>query len=304
MANITCLSYVVFGVSDLPKWEDFGVEILGLQVGRREEDQTLAFRMDEYEQRIILEKNSEDDLIAAGWEFNGDAELEEFVRETTALGIQVVEGGKELAQRRRVEKIYTCDDPNGFKHEFVYGPAIAPTRNPFRSKKLIGPGFVTGRLGAGHILVIARDYEQSVDFYHRMLRLRFSDYIREEVQPGVIVDATFFHTVTGRHHSLATAQMPIPKRIHHFMLQVQDMNDVGLAYERCLKSGYRITMGLGHHPNDRMFSFYVQTPSGFEIEYGWGGIVIDDANWEVKSYSQLSSWGHKPVAGTSIVTSE
>ena len=28
------------------------------------------------------------------------------------------------------------------------------------------------------------------------------------------------------------------------------------------------------HPNDHMFSFYVRTPSGFSVEYGWGGLLI------------------------------
>jgi hypothetical protein len=41
-----------------------------------------------------------------------------------------------------------------------------------------------------------------------------------------------------------------------------------------------------------MFSFYVVTPSGFMIEYGYGGLVIDDRDWEVRSYPQLSDWGH------------
>ena len=32
-------------------------------------------------------------------------------------------------------------------------------------------------------------------------------------------------------------------------------------------------MTLGTHTNDRMTSFYVRTPSGFEIEYGFGGRI-------------------------------
>ena len=70
------------------------------------------------------------------------------------------------------------------------------------------------------------------------------------------------------------------------------MNDVGLALDRCVKAGYDINMGLGSHPNDKMFSFYVRTPSGFLLEFGCGGIVIDDATWEVKAFKELSTWGH------------
>jgi hypothetical protein len=76
------------------------------------------------------------------------------------------------------------------------------------------------------------------------------------------------------------------------MIEVEDMNDVGFALDRCKAANFPIGMGLGHHPNDHMFSFYVQSPSGFLIEFGSGGIVIDDNTWEVKNYNQLSDWGH------------
>lgn len=80
------------------------------------------------------------------------------------------------------------------------------------------------------------------------------------------------------------------------MLEAQEMDDVGLAYDRCVNAGLTIFSGLGHHPNDGMFSFYVQTPSGLGFELGWGGVVINDQGREIKRYSQLSDWGHKPLS--------
>ena len=54
-------------------------------------------------------------------------------------------------------------------------------------------------------------------------------------------------------------------------------------------------MGIGKHPNDQMTSFYVRTPSGFEIEYGTGGLEIPmDKPWPVGQFDALSLWGHKP----------
>ena len=43
-----------------------------------------------------------------------------------------------------------------------------------------------------------------------------------------------------------------------------------------------------------MTSFYVRTPSGFEIEYGTGGLLVDYENWEVETYDAMSFWGHRP----------
>ena len=40
---------------------------------------------------------------------------------------------------------------------------------------------------------------------------------------------------------------------------------------------------------------YARTPSGFEVEYGWGGCLVDDASWEPCELSAVSSWGHTPA---------
>jgi hypothetical protein len=78
------------------------------------------------------------------------------------------------------------------------------------------------------------------------------------------------------------------------MLEARSMDDVGLAFDRTLKDGLKIMHTLGRHPNDRMFSFYAKTPSGFQFEFGWGGREVDDATWVPGEYHQISEWGHHP----------
>ena len=293
MGKISNLGYVVLGVSHLDKWETFAVDILGLQLGAVSTENTISLRMDEFEQRIQLIEG-DDDLVATGWELDTHSELDSYVAGLESKGVKLVEADNSLLATRCVERMYYCDDPNGFKHEFYTGSKRAPVSNSFRST-VLKKGFNTGRLGVGHVLPVAKSGPETIDFYNRVLGLSISDYIREEIAPEIVADATFFHASTGRHHSIATAEMPSKKIMHHMMIQVDDMDDVGLAFERCVDAGYPILMGLGHHPNDKMFSFYVETPSGWAMEFGWGGIVIDDDNWEIKSYSQLSDWGHKPA---------
>lgn len=299
MAEIANLGYLVFQVSDLDKWEQFAVGIAGMQAGNRD-DRSLALRMDEYEQRILLEKGDEDDLTEAGWLFDSEQELESYVQELSATGIKVRAGDADLAARRRVERVYVCDDPNGFRHEFAYGPAIAPISRPFSSPVLLG-GFKTGRLGVGHFLAVARTPKESIPFYRDVLKLRVTDFIREELAPGLVADATFFHTRNGSHHALASCFIPgATKRLNHFMVQVDNLDDVGLAYDRCRKANVPIYFEIGHHANNKMVSFYVVTPSGFALEYGFGGLVVNDSDWAVKSYSQLSDWGHHRGPGFHI----
>jgi 2,3-dihydroxybiphenyl 1,2-dioxygenase len=290
MAEITNLGYAVFGVSDLDRWEEFA-SLLGFQTGRREDKRAIALRIDSYEQRVVLEKGAEDDIRAAGWELDNEEALESYVAQLGKRGLSVEACSADQAAERRVHKLYSCLDPNGFRHEFYCSPSIAVTA--FKSPMLSSGGFNTGPLGLGHLLVCVEDLKGSIAFCRGTLGLRLSDRIREEVAPGMVVDATFFHARTGRHHSLAVAGIPSPKKLGHIMVEVESVDDVGRAYDRCLKAGYEINASLGHHPNDHMFSFYVATPSGFSLEYGAGGIVIDDSNWQAKTYNKLSDWGHQ-----------
>jgi 3,4-dihydroxy-9,10-secoandrosta-1,3,5(10)-triene-9,17-dione 4,5-dioxygenase len=50
---------------------------------------------------------------------------------------------------------------------------------------------------------------------------------------------------------------PCPKRLLHFMLQAQSINDVDATYNLCQDQGIPIVRGLGRHTNDHMVSFYM-----------------------------------------------
>jgi 2,3-dihydroxybiphenyl 1,2-dioxygenase len=296
MPEISALGYFVLNVSNFDQWESFATDILGLQVSARTND-AISLRTDEREQRILLERGNADDVAAMGWELDTLDELQEYVDGLRRKNVDVIEADKAVAASRKVERVFYCLDPQGVRHEFFTGPQIAPLCRPFHSKVQVS-GFETGRLGIGHAFCIVNDYPGAVQFTLEKLGLRLSDYIRDsETIPGVTVDATFFHAATGRHHSYAVGAMPFPKKMHHMMLQVKSLDDVGLAFDRVCKANVPVMMGIGHHPNDGMLSFYCVTPSGFGIEYGWGGLVIDDATWNIRSYSQLNDWGHAPPAG-------
>lgn len=296
MKQPSSLGYFLLEASDLGKWKDFGVNVLGMQVGRYEEGRVLSLRMDEYEHRILINQGPLDDMLAAGWEFPTEEALEEYVAGLEARDVDIRDCGAETAGDRQVRKLYACKDPNGWDHEFYYGPAIAPSQRPFQSALVTG-GFEAGPLGAGHFVTVAKDAEETNGFYRDVLGFSVSDYIHLTGVPGIPdTELSFYHVGTGRHHSVAVGEMPgSPKRINHIMVQTKDLADVGLAYDRFVEAGVPIFAGIGQHPNDRMVSFYAQTPSGFGIEYGWGAVVVDDETWTVATYSQPSLWGHKPL---------
>jgi len=32
------------------------------------------------------------------------------------------------------------------------------------------------------------------------------------------------------------------------------------------------------------------------VEFGWGGVKVDQNNWQVRAYDKFSAWGHRPAA--------
>ena len=282
------LGYLVFEVSQLAAWETFATEVLGLQVARRLDEGGLALRMDDHEQRIVLTEGPADDLVALGWEVADAAALENASQRLAAAGFRVTPGTAAEKARRRVAGLAKYEDPAGIPSELHHGPALS--KEPFRSTVVRG-GFVTGDQGLGHAVISANSQDESKRFYRDVLGFRLSDHIVCDLH-GFAVNIAFFHA-NRRHHTIAFGDRQ-KKRIHHFMLEARSMDDVGLAFDRSLRAGVRIINTLGKHPNDKMFSFYAKTPSGFQFEFGWGGREVDDATWEPTTYDHISEWGHHP----------
>jgi 3,4-dihydroxy-9,10-secoandrosta-1,3,5(10)-triene-9,17-dione 4,5-dioxygenase len=76
------------------------------------------------------------------------------------------------------------------------------------------------------------------------------------------------------------------------MVEVEQLTDVGRAYDRMRAHGVKEMATMGEHENDRMTSFYMMTPGGFAIEYGYGGLILEPASWQTTHTQQVSIWGH------------
>jgi biphenyl-2,3-diol 1,2-dioxygenase len=292
LASVTQLGYLGAGVSDVAAWERFATEILGMQVSEHGNDGTLFLRMDEQHYRIALHPGGDDDLAYLGWRVADDQALAEITAQLQAAGVAVVPGNAEEAAARRVKALVKFRDPSGIATEVFYGPQFDYDK-PFTSPR--GIAFVTGEQGLGHAVIRVDDQDESLRFYRNLLGFRISDYIEIE-RSGASFSMVFLHC-NPRHHSLALQQMPPsrPKRLWHWMLQTQSIDDVGTTYFLCEDRGL-LNTSLGRHTNDHMVSFYIRTPSSFEIEYGWGARQVDDAVWQVQRHVTGTMWGHRRLA--------
>ncbi len=96
-------------------------------------------------------------------------------------------------------------------------------------------------------------------FYTEVLGFNVSDTI----EAGTTL--RFFHCpgYAARHHTVAMVSAPGMVGLHHVMLEVNDLDDVGNALDIDNQRQIPLAMSLGRHTNDQMTSFYVRTPSGF-----------------------------------------
>ncbi|UDY24591.1 VOC family protein [Nocardioides sp. Kera G14] len=281
-ATVRSLGYVVIGTTDLAAWRTFAPQVLGMELVEHTET-SLRFRMDEFGYRFQVEEGAPEGVHTLGWGVKGADELTELIAHIEKYGYTVTRHGQgsELAAARNVKEVATLSDPDGLTIELFH--AFEEALTPFVSP--VGTSFVADReLGMGHIFQMVSDPEKYNEFYRDVLGFRLSDYIGP---------ATFYHC-NPRHHSFAFVPAPKPEmqRVHHIMMETTDLDGVGRAIDAMKAAGAPETATLGKHTNDKMISFYVQTPSKVSIEYGTGGIFIDDETWVPTQYSSAHYWGH------------
>lgn len=280
--TIDALGYVGIRTRNLEDWADYGPRFLGLQLVERTRS-ALTFRMDDRRQRIVVEQGEFDGVGAYGWEVADLQALDRLGATLEKAGVSVTRTPRALAEERRVADLLTFQDPAGNRLEAFCDAELAS--DPFRPGRSIS-GFRTGPLGLGHVVLTVERIDEAMRFYQEILGFRLSDYALE---PMV---AYFFH-VNPRHHSLALVQAP-RNGIHHLMMELYSLDDVGQTYDIALGEEGRIATTLGRHTNDLVTSFYATTPSGFLVEYGWGGREIDPQSWTPFHLDDGPSlWGHE-----------
>ena len=281
---LQALGYVGFGSADLDGWRQFGTGLVGLQAVERSAS-LLAFRMDDRKQRIVIDKAMPDGGRFFGWEVADAAALDALAARLEAAKVRVTAEPQTLADNRRVRGLISFHDPAGNRLEAFHGAEIADT--PFSPGRSIS-GFRTGPLGVGHVVLTVDNIDPMMAFYVDVLGFGLSDYIEKPFR------AYFFH-VNARHHSLALIETG-QNGMHHLMVELFSLDDVGQSYDLALSEPERINVTLGRHTNDFMTSFYAKTPSSFMVECGWGGRDIEPATWNpVEMTAGPSLWGHERV---------
>lgn len=286
--GVRSLGYLGVEATDIPAWRKFATGVFGMEVCERE-DGGVDLRIDDHRRRLSITPAGQDRVAYVGWDAGDAANLATLEAKLHAAGVEVVEASDALRRERGVQGLLLFTEPNtGARYECFHGAATGET--PFRPSRPIS-GYKTGGEGLGHVMLAAADREAAVAFHRDVLGFSVSDHIDEPP-----IHATFMHCNT-RHHTLAFVDPFGPVKsgdFGHLMLEALALDDVGAAHDVVKREGYALHMTLGRHSNDHMYSFYVYSPSGFPIEYGYGGREIGP-NWRISHYPSIRIWGHEFV---------
>lgn len=290
MMNISGMAYVVAETTDMSKWKRYAEEVLGMMTAPSP-DGGLYVRMDERQFRFAIQTGSRDAYLVSGWEVSGQADFDHALGVLKQAGVAVEMGDAALCRQRCVQQVAGFKDPSGNRHELVWGfkSDFAHFASPAGVSR-----FVTGSIGMGHTVLPTTDFQKTVDFVTQVMGFGLSDIFnfKPAGEAGPTLPIHFFHCNNGRHHSLALAGFPVESGCVHVMVEVENMPEVGRALDRMTANKVPQTATLGQHTNDKMISFYMRSPSNFDIEYGYGGAVVDWNEHITHEFTRVSLWGH------------
>ncbi|WP_326731570.1 VOC family protein [Streptomyces phaeochromogenes] len=291
--QIRSLGYLDFESPHFKEWETFGPEIFGLGLGEPGADGTVRLRMDDRHQRISVHPGDEERLAYVGWELKDKAAFRAAVKELEDKGFSPRLGTPEETADRQVQGLARFQDPYDFVHEIFYGATF--TSGSFLPGKPMTGKFVAGLDGVGHVVFVVPEITPELEeFVTDVLGMElFGDWVATTAdgrQTG-----PQFYRCNPRTHALGFVAVPGMRGVQHIAIESDHLDDVGRAYDLVQERELPITMTLGRHMTDNLVSFYMRSPTGFDIEFGAGGTLLDESFVQANP-SNSEAWGHKFVA--------
>ena len=164
------LGYVGLRAQNVEDWASYGTRLLGMQIVDKSAA-TLALRMDDRKQRVMISADGGEGIGFLGFEVENSAALDALAAKLEGHGTKVARGVRALADERGVTDLIVFNDPVGNRLEAFHGPQIAS--GPFMPGRSIS-GFRTGPLGMGHVVLTAERSDDLIPFYTDVLGFRLS----------------------------------------------------------------------------------------------------------------------------------
>lgn len=289
--DIVGLGYIGFNSIEVDAWETLAPEVYGFELPPRSNDGTLYMKMDDRAWRIAIHPGEEDEVSYLGWELRGRLEFEAAVAEINDKGFKCERADSSIAAARSVSEVAVFHDPAGFRHEIYYAQIFEP--GSFRPGRAMSGKFVTGDMGLGHaILTVPEVTDELRNFAVEVMGFKIFAGYRVVDARGKIMGMEFYRC-NRRSHVMGYLPSGNLRGLTHIGIDVESMDDVGRAWDMVQERDIPIKMTLGRHMMDSLISFYIRSPSGFELEYGAGGDELDEGNFTMQKPTKPEVWGHK-----------
>jgi len=288
MIQVTELGYMGLGVKDLDAWKNFATNIVGFEMTDEGESDRCYLRMDYQHHRLVLHADGSDDLAYLGLRVAGAEEFAQMQAQLSEAGIKFRVGSQDEADERRVLEVLKLNDPDGNPIEIFHGP-LMQFGKPFHPGRPMHGRFKTGTGGLGHCIVRERDVDAAQRFY---AHLGMRGGVEYKFRGGKRTIGLVFMHCNDRDHTVAFGIPGGDRRLNHIMLEVDNLDDVGMTYDLVRKNNVPVTITPGKHSNDHMYSFYFRNPSGWMFEYGWGA---RPATYQSEYFGE-DIYGHHPEA--------
>jgi extradiol dioxygenase len=284
--KIRGLGYVGVQSPNQETWSDIGPDVFALQLADPGPDGAIRLKMDSFDYRIAVHQGESDELLYLGWELSSEGDIAAASETLDKVGIQWSVATAEECSDRGVLQMVKFIDPGGLPHELFIG--LRENQRTFYPPRPFN-GFVTGDQGLGHAGVYVADLEIEHEFLTGVLGFRLTDVVDTPMWGRI-----YFYHCNPRHHSLVTLPTDGKPGLQHLMLQVSDIDDLGISLDKVYRRpDLPVIISLGRHSTDRMLSYYVRTPSGFNVEYGWGALRLTDDWMPTQNGFPAELWGHK-----------
>ena len=133
--SVQALGYIGLRAKDLGDWGSFGSDFLGMQRVDKTRS-SMAFRMDDRKQRVIVDADGGQGIGYFGWEMADAAAMDGLAATLDAAGVKVARGARSLARRAKTPPIR------------IVGLHLAPSRSspdPFAARPRWRPGWTPRR---------------------------------------------------------------------------------------------------------------------------------------------------------------
>ncbi|WP_067461401.1 VOC family protein [Actinomadura macra] len=289
MTFIRGLGYLKVQTRHIERWRELTIDALGFAEGSGPDPGGLYLRMDERRHRLAVLPGDSDRVLAVGWEVRDQYALAAVQETVEKLGVEVTALSVRDAAERDAEGVVAFADPGGTPVEVFFGPVL--DHSPVRTG--LAQRFVTGAQGMGHVVLPSPKAAETVAFYEALGFLPRGAFKLTGSDPDAPRRVRFMG-VNQRHHSLAVCPAPHDgdPGLVHLMVEADTLDAVGRALDNVGRLGFSVSSTLGRHTNDKMVSFYVRAPGGWDIEYGTDGMLVDETYYTAEEITADSYWGH------------